>query len=34
MKGVQMAKEGSAADAGFSLSVVQDQRPGPADFFR
>jgi hypothetical protein len=26
--------EGSAADAGFSTSVLQDQWPGPADFFR
>jgi hypothetical protein len=26
--------EGSAADAGFSLSVFRAQRPGPADFVR
>jgi hypothetical protein len=34
MKGVQMANEGSAADAVFRLSVFRDQRSGPADFFR
>ena len=26
--------EVSAADAGLSPSVSQDQRPGPADFYR
>jgi hypothetical protein len=29
-----MANKGSAADAGFSLFVSRDQRPGPADFVR
>jgi hypothetical protein len=30
----RLNNDGSAADAGFSLSVFQDQRPGPVDFFR
>ena len=34
MKGVQMANEDSAADAGFRSSVLRDLRPDPADFFR